>query len=308
MFRQTFPTREAFRPLRRFPFGLTDIAVMLGALALLYLIARVGAGALTRFAPPDVVPGVSLDTRNLPYYGARSTLRMFVALGFSVLFTLSYGYSAAHNRRAERVMIPLLDILQSVPVLGFLSVTVTGFIALFPGSLLGLETASIFAIFTSQVWNMTFSFYHSLSSTPRELDEAATLYRLSRWERFTRLELPSSMIALAWNAMMSFGGGWFFVAASEAISVLNQEYTLPGIGSYVTLAVFNQDLKSLGLAMLTMAIVIVLVDRLCHSDCGWARIRNRGHSAKQGTVPPAGARARAPGQRHLSNAAGETGR
>ena len=146
--------------------------------------------------------------------------------------------------------------------LGFLSITVTGFIALFPGSLLGLEAASIFAIFTSQVWNMTFSFYQSLRTVPKELSEAAALYRLSRWHRFTRLEAPSAAIPLLWNAMMSFGGGWFFVAASEAISVLNKDYTLPGIGSYVAAAVSAQDLSALAWAIVTMVVIIVLVDQL----------------------------------------------
>ncbi|MGC2658315.1 MAG: ABC transporter permease subunit [Bryobacteraceae bacterium] len=145
---------------------------------------------------------------------------MFIALIISTLFTLVYGYAAARSHRAEKVLIPLLDILQSVPVLGFLSITVTGFIALFRGSLLGLEAASIFAIFTGQAWNMTFSFYQSLRTVPAELEEMTSLYRLSKWERFTRLELPASAIGLGWNAMMSFGGGWFFLAASEAISVL----------------------------------------------------------------------------------------
>jgi NitT/TauT family transport system permease protein len=256
---KTFPSPEA---LRRFPFGLADLAVMLGTFLLLALVARLGAGALVTFEPPRVVPGVDLDPRNLPYYAGRSTLRMFIALFFSTLFTLVYGYTAANNRWAERVMIPLLDILQSVPVLGFLSITVTGFIALFPGSLLGLETASIFAIFTSQVWNMTFSFYQSLRTVPVELEEAATLYQLSRWQRFTTLEVPTAVIGLLWNAMMSFGGGWFFVVASETISVLNQSYTLPGIGSYVAAAIADENLVALGWAFLTIAIVIVLVDQL----------------------------------------------
>ncbi|WP_448602807.1 ABC transporter permease [Thermoleptolyngbya sp.] len=256
---RTFPTPEA---LKRFPFGLADIAVILGTLALLALVSRLGADMMVRFAPPEVSPEIDLDPRNLPYYAGRSTLRMFIALVFSTLFTLVYGYIAARSRRAERIMIPLLDILQSVPVLGFLSITVTGFIALFPGSLLGLEAASIFAIFTSQVWNMTFSFYQSLRTVPQELMEAARLYRLSGWQRFTRLEVPSAMIGLVWNAMMSFGGGWFFVAASEAISVLNQEYTLPGIGSYVEKAIAEENLSALGWAILTIAIVILLVDQL----------------------------------------------
>jgi NitT/TauT family transport system permease protein len=241
---------------------MADLAVMLGMFMLLALVARLGAGALVSFEPPQVVPNVDLAPGNLPYYAGRSTLRMFIALFFSTLFTLVYGYVAANNRWAERVMVPLLDILQSVPVLGFLSITVTGFIALFPGSLLGLEAASIFAIFTSQVWNMTFSFYQSLRTVPGELREAATLYQLSRWQRFTTLEVPSAVIGLLWNAMMSFGGGWFFVVASETISVLNQKYTLPGIGSYVAAAIADENLVALGWAFLTIVIVIVLVDQL----------------------------------------------
>jgi NitT/TauT family transport system permease protein len=253
------PQPEALRGTR---FGWADLLVILAVLVLLGLIARVGSEAMVSFQPPDVSPTVSLDPRHLPDYALRSSLRMFIALGCATLFTLIYGWLAAHNRRAERVLIPLLDILQSVPVLGFLSITVTGFIALFPGSLLGLEAASIFAIFTSQVWNMTFSFYQSLRTVPGELTEATTLYRLSRWQRFSRLELPSAAIPLLWNAMMSFGGGWFFLAASEAISVLNQTYTLPGIGSYVAAAVAARDLRALAWAVLAMAVVILLVDQL----------------------------------------------
>jgi NitT/TauT family transport system permease protein len=252
------PAAGALRPR----FGISDVAVIFGALVVLALVSKIGAGMFVGFTPPQTVPHIDLDPRNLPYYAARSTLRMFAALSWSLIFTLVYGYFAARSRRAERVLIPLLDILQSVPVLGFLSITVTGFIALFPGSLLGLEFASIFAIFTSQAWNMTFSFYQSLRSIPTELDEAATLYGLSRWERFTKLEMPASAIGLVWNGMMSFGGGWFFVAASEAISVLNQQYTLPGIGSYVAAAVTAQNLPALGWAALTMAVVIVIVDQL----------------------------------------------
>lgn len=256
---QLLPQPKALREAR---LGWPDLAVTLSVLVLLGLLAHVGSEAMVSFRPPDVSPQVSLDPRNLPEYAARSTLRMFIALGCSTLFTLIYGSCAAHNRQAERVLIPLLDILQSVPVLGFLSITVTGFIALFPGSLLGLEAASIFAIFTSQVWNMTFSFYQSLRTVPKELSEAAALYRVSRWQRFSRLELPSATIPLLWNAMMSFGGGWFFLAASEAISVLNQNYTLPGIGSYVAAAVAAQDLHALAWAIAAMAAVILLVDQL----------------------------------------------
>ena len=169
MLRRPFAARDMARTTasRRLPSLLADAAVLFGTLALLALLARLGSDALVRFVPPNDVPSVSLDARYLPYYAARSTLRMFLALGASLLFTWIYGYVAAKSRRAERVLIPLLDILQSVPVLGLLSITVTGFIALFPGSLLGLEMASIFAIFTSQVWNMTFSFYQSLRTLPR---------------------------------------------------------------------------------------------------------------------------------------------
>ena len=247
--------------IKRPTLGLADLAVGLGVLTTLYIVAHVGSESLVKFKPPDVIPAVSLDPRNLPNYAARSTLRMFLALIASVLFTFVYGYAAARSRRAERVLIPLLDILQSVPVLGFLSVTVTAFIALFRGSLLGLEAASIFAIFTGQAWNMTFSFYQSLRAVPRELDEMSSLYRLSRWERFTRLELPASVIGLVWNGMMSFGGGWFFLAASEAISVLNRQYTLPGLGSYVTAAVQAKDFTALAWAIATMILVILLIDQ-----------------------------------------------
>jgi NitT/TauT family transport system permease protein len=249
-------------PLRRLSFGLPDLAVFLGALVLLALVAKVGAGAFVAFVPPKTLPSIDLDPRNLPYYAGRSTLRMFVALAASVAFTFVYGYSAARSRYAERVLVPLLDILQSVPVLGFLSITVTGFIALFPGSLLGLEAASIFAIFTAQAWNMAFSFYQSLRTIPPDLNEASTAYGLSHWERFVKLELPVGTIGLVWNAMMSFGGGWFFLAASEAISVLNTSYTLPGIGSYVAAAVTAKNMPALGWAVLTMAVVIFLVDQL----------------------------------------------
>lgn len=246
--------------VHRIRFGLADAVVILGTLVLLYVAARTGSESLVKFRPPDIIPAVSLDPHNLPNYAARSTLRMFVALFASTIFTLVYGYIAAHSRRAEKVLVPLLDVLQSVPVLGFLSITVTGFIALFPGSLLGIEAASIFAIFTGQAWNMTFSFYQSLRTLPRELDEMVTLYQLSRWETFTRLEVPASLIGLVWNGMMSFGGGWFFLAASEAISVLNINYTLPGLGSYVAAAVIAQDFRALAWAIVTMVVLIVLID------------------------------------------------
>lgn len=247
--------------LPKSPIGLADCAFLLGLFLTFYVVAKVGAGFFVSFRPPNVLPAVSLDPANLPYYAVRSTMRMFIALAISVGFTLGYGYVAAKNRQAARVLVPLLDVLQSVPVLGFLSVTVTAFIALFRGSLLGLECASIFAIFTGQAWNMTFSFYHSLITLPKELDEAATVFRFSKWRRFVSIEIPAAMIGLVWNGMMSFGGGWFFVSASEAISVLNRQYTLPGIGSYVAKAVEKQDSHALWLAILTMVVTIIVVDQ-----------------------------------------------
>ncbi len=259
MIRRAFPSKYA---LPRSPIGPADTAILLGLFLLFYTIARVGSGFFVAFKPPSLSPKVYLDPVNLPYYAARSTLRMFIALGGSVLFTLAYGYIAAKSQRAEKVMIPLLDILQSVPVLGFLSVTVTFFISMFPGSILGLEMASLFAIFTGQVWNMTFSFYHSLITLPKELDEAATVFQFSKWRRFVSVEIPAAMIGLVWNGMMSFGGGWFFVAVTEAITVNNNSYTLPGIGSYVAKAILEKNLKALGYAILTMVVLIIAIDQL----------------------------------------------
>jgi NitT/TauT family transport system permease protein len=255
---RTFPSPGA---LRRLPFGPLDLAVFAVVLIALYVLLEVGKGATVSFAPTQVTT-VSTDPANLPYYAVRSLLRMFIALGFSLLFTLAYGYAAARSRRAEKILVPALDILQSVPVLGFLSVTVTAFIALFPGSMLGLECASIFAIFTSQAWNMTFSFYHSVRSLPRELDELSRSLRLTRWQRYWKIEVPSSMVGLVWNGMMSFGGGWFFLAASEAISVLNKHYTLPGVGSYVATAVDHGELGKVGYGIAAMVVMVIGVNVL----------------------------------------------
>ena len=255
---RTFPSPGALRRLR---FGALDVAVLAVVLVGLFAVVRVGRGAAVSFAPTNVTT-VSSDPANLPYYAARSLLRMFAALALSTVFTLTYGYVAARSRRAEKVMIPALDILQSVPVLGFLSVTVTAFIALFPGSLLGLECAAVFAIFTAQAWNMTFSFYYSVRSLPRELDEVSRMLRLTRWQRYWKIEVPNGIVGLVWNGMMGFGGGWFFLAACEAISVLNRQYTLPGVGSYVARAIDEGDLGHVGLAILTMVVVVLAVNVL----------------------------------------------
>lgn len=248
-----------------------DVLVVLGAAALIWLTIRVGQGM---GAPMDLAHStarVDTDPSNLPYYALRSLLRMFLALAASLVFTFAYAVLAARSRRARAVLLPLLDVLQSVPILGFLSVTVTLFIALFPGSTLGLECAAIFAIFTSQAWNMTFAFYQSLISQPRDLGEAAQDLGLSRWQRFWRLDVPSGMIPLVWNAMMSFGGGWFFLTASEAVSVAGREYALPGIGAYVASASADGDLGRVGWAILAMVVVIVGVNLLFWSPLtAWA--------------------------------------
>jgi NitT/TauT family transport system permease protein len=242
-------------------FGWADVLVILLLLSILYAAAKLGSGMQVPFTP-DQQPTLSLDPIWLPYYAGRSLLRMFIAFAASLIFTFVYGRIAAYNRTAEKFMIPAIDILQSVPVLGFLSATVLAFMALFPGRLLGVECASIFAIFTGQVWNMTFSFYHSLKTIPRDLNEAAKMNRLGVWHRFSKLEVPFSMIGLVWNSMMSFGGGWFFLAASESISVLNQDIHLPGIGSYMALAANEGNIKDIIYAIMTMVVLIVIVDQL----------------------------------------------
>ena len=248
--------------LDRPPSRTVTVVVFLAAAVLLWVIVRVSSGINVPFDETTAPSRVSTDPARLPYYAARSLLRMFAALGVSLVFTFVYATAAARLRRAQKVMLPILDILQSVPILGFLSVTITGFIALFPGSQLGLECASIFAIFTSQAWNMTFAFYQSLSSQPRELDEAARNLRLSRWQRFWRVDVPSGMIPLVWNGMMSFGGGWFFLVASEALSVNNHHYALPGIGSYVASATADGDLSKVFMAIGVMVIMVVGVNVL----------------------------------------------
>jgi NitT/TauT family transport system permease protein len=253
----TFPSRGVWRRPSLRP---VDVIVFAALLALLYGLLRLAPALNAPFLPKTAPSTVSTDPADLPYYAVRSLLRMFIGLILSVLFTFVYATAAARLHRAEKVLIPLLDILQSVPVLGFLSVTVTAFINLFPGSELGLECASIFAIFTSMAWNMTFAFYHSLISQPRDLDEAARIMRLTKWERFWKLDVPSGMIPLVWNGMMSFGGAWFFLAASESISVLNHTYALPGIGSYVAAAIAQSSLSKVGIAIGVEIVLVIAVN------------------------------------------------
>ena len=205
---------------------------------------------------------VSLDPRNLPQYALLTTMRMFAALGFSLLFTFLVAPLAAKSKKAERVIIPALDILQSVPVLGFLTFTVIFFMNLFPGGELGAELAAIFAIFTSQAWNMTFSFYQSLKTVPRDLEEITIHLGLSPWQRFWKLDAPFATPGLVWNMMVSMSGGWFFVVASEAIAVGDTKITLPGIGSYLALAISEKNIEAVAWAVGVMGVVIVLYDQL----------------------------------------------
>lgn len=204
----------------------------------------------------------SLDPRSLPWYAARTSLRMVVALGASFVFTLGYATLAAKNRRARAFLIPLLDVLQSVPVLGFVSVATLFFLSLTPGRVFGAELVALFAIFTSQAWNMTFSLYASLLSVPKELEEVGRSFRLGAWARFWRIELPYSLPPLIWNAMVSMSGAWFFVVAAESIAVGTTTIDLPGVGTYIASALAARDLAAVGWAVLTMACVIVAYDVL----------------------------------------------
>ncbi|MGW4820837.1 ABC transporter permease [Streptomyces sp. NPDC004227] len=266
-FRTSAPASRSRTSLpARFAGGLTrmtwvDLVVAAAVVVLLYLTLRVGKGITVSFSTSQSAK-VDTGVGQLPYDAARSLLRMFVALVLSTAFTFVYAYAAAKSRRLERILVPALDILQSVPVLAFLTVAVTGFVALFPGSMLGLECAAIFAIFTSQAWNMTFGFYHSLTSLPRELDELSRSFGFTRWMRFWKVELPAGMIGLVWNGMMSFGGGWFFLVASEAVTLGHTDYALPGVGSYAGAAIADGDLAKVGCAILTMAVMVIGVNFL----------------------------------------------
>ena len=250
------------------PFGFIrefatrwDTLALLVVLAVVTFLAAASHGLLAPLSQLDTAP-LSLAPSHLPEYAARTTLRMFVAMVLSIVFTLTYATWAAKSPRAGRVLVPLLDILQSVPILGFISITVVFFMALVPGRVLGAEFAAIFAIFTSQAWNMAFSFYQSLRTVPTELAEAAASFHLTPWMRFWQLEVPFALPALAWNMMMSMSGGWFFVVASESISVGTTHVALTGIGSYIAIAIEQRNVYAIGYVILTMALVILVYDQL----------------------------------------------
>jgi len=233
---------------------------------LLVVLAALFAGTLALArrweAPYRAATEIDLSPWALPRYTLLSLARGLVAYVLSFAFTLVYGTIAAYHRRAERIMIPLLDILQGIPVLGFLPGLVLGMVALFPRSNAGLELACVLMIFTSQVWNMTFSFYGSLRAIPGELREVAALHRFGWWKRFRTLEVPSSMIGLVWNSMMSMAGGWFFLTVTEAFTLGDRDFRLPGIGSYMSVAIDRGDTRAMGCAIVAMIVMIVAVDQV----------------------------------------------
>jgi NitT/TauT family transport system permease protein len=239
--------------------GAIDLLV---AVAVLAAIALLVVAASRWTAPLTPVVHIDLSARALPSYAGYSLLRMLLAYLLSLVFTLVYGHIAATNRRARLVMIPILDILQSIPILSFLPAVVLSLVALFPHSNIGLELASVILIFTGQAWNMTFSFYHSARSLPTDLREFAALARLRPWQRFAKLELPASVIGLLWNSMMSWAGGWFFLMAAEQFTLGNHSFQLPGLGSYLQAAANQGNTDALLGGLATLIAVIVLLDLL----------------------------------------------
>tara|TARA_R110000868_G_scaffold10639_4_gene51637 strand:- start:38812 stop:40542 length:1731 start_codon:yes stop_codon:yes gene_type:complete len=249
------------KPTRVFPLNIWD---GLALLLIFGLFAMLAYGARQMSLPFNLGQPIhiSLDPHVLPGYALQSVLRMLIAMVISLLFTFGFGTLAAKNKHAERLIIPMIDILQSVPVLGFLSITIAGFIALFPGSMMGPECACIFAIFTAQTWNMTLGFYQSLKSVPEDLQEAAAMFHLTAWQKFWRVEVPLAMPSLIWNMMMSMSASWVFLVAAEAISVANQSITLPGIGSYIAAAVSHKDMAGILFAIIAMFVVIFIYDQI----------------------------------------------
>src|ERR1700757_2457931 len=237
---------------------LPDILMFGAGIALFYDVLVVGRTWLGPFTPQVEISRSPLAL--VPYAGC-SLLRISIAYLLSLMFTLVYGYIAAYNPRAEKFMVPLLDVLQSIPVLSFLPGVMLAMVALFPGRQLGVEAGSILLIFTGQVWNMAFSFYASLKSIPREMREAAKIYRFSWWQRFTEVELPYAAIGLVWNSMMSVAGGWFFLMACEMFVLGSRDFRLPGLGSYLQTAASAGDTRSILWGVATMIAVIVLLDQ-----------------------------------------------
>jgi NitT/TauT family transport system permease protein len=256
---RTFSPQRLWSVLPRFEKStLPDLLMFAAGIALFYGVLIVGR---TWFGPFTPSVEISRSPRALPGYAALSLLRIIIAYVLSLAFTLVYGYIAAYNTKAERFMIPLLDVLQSIPVLSFLPGVMLAMVALFPSRQLGVELGAILLIFTGQVWNMAFSFYASLKSIPTEMREAARIYRFSWWQRFTEMELPFAAIGLVWNSMMSVAGGWFFLMACEMFVLGSRDFRLPGLGSYLQTAASAGDTRSILWGVATMISVIVLLDQ-----------------------------------------------
>jgi NitT/TauT family transport system permease protein len=240
-------------------FRLVDLLVLVFVIAVLSLLIYVGSGWHYTLQP---AVEISLDPVNIPLYSANSLTRIFCAYILSFLFSIWYGYTASRSRLHEKIMIPLLDVLQSIPVLSFLPTVVLAMIAIFPHKRLGLELASILLIFTGQVWNMAFSYYNSITTIPKELSEVTKIYRHSRFTKFLTLDLPFSAIGLVWNSMMSVAGGWFFLMACEMFVLKDRDFRLPGLGSYIQTAAIKGDMKHVLYGIGTMIFLIVVLDVL----------------------------------------------
>ena len=238
---------------------LVDIAVFIAVFAVVFGVYSIGRSWL---GPVKVESEISQNPRSLPLYALYSLVRILLAYALSLAFALAYGYAAAKSKRAEMILIPLLDILQSIPVLSFLPGVMLAMVALVPSRQLGVEIGSIILIFTGQVWNIAFSFYSSLKTSPRDLREAAIIYRFSRWQRFMELDLPFSTIGIVWNSMMSVAGGWFFLMACEMFVLGDKDFRLPGLGSFLQTAASNGNTRAMLWGLATMIAVIVLMDQL----------------------------------------------
>jgi len=238
-------------------FSVADIVLLLVVGIILYLGVQLAAGT------PEVIqgPDINLSPSALPYYALLSIGRMLAAYVLSIIVSIFYGYAAAHNPRAERWLMPLLDILQSVPILSFLPVVLLGLTAILPQGI-AVEIAAVVLIFTSQVWNLTFSFYQSMTTIPTEYREAAAVFRFSRWLRFKQVELPFASMGLIWNSVMSWAGGWFFLMAAEIFTLGARDFRLPGLGAYLQTAASQGDTQALLIGIGALILIIVLLDQL----------------------------------------------
>ncbi|MGC8718489.1 MAG: ABC transporter permease subunit, partial [Thermodesulforhabdaceae bacterium] len=265
-------------PFESFRIRLIDVVVFLFLCGVLQLVVYV---ASQWSYPVERALQINLNPRNIPSYAAQSLIRMALAYLLSLVFSIWYGYTASRSKMHERIMIPLLDILQSIPVLSFLPAVVLAMINLFPGQRIGIEIACILLIFTGQVWNMTFSYYHSINTIPRELREASVVLGFNRFSRFIRLDLPFSAIGLIWNSMMSVSGGWFFLMACEMFVLEDKDFRLPGIGSYIQTAASEGNIRCVLYGLGAMIVLIIILDLIL-----WRPLIVWSQRFRLDTVPP----------------------